>query len=88
MTTCANCKYNDGNVYTSNPPMYRCKITGKYRDGGETCDPVSKTVRCFECSFFYQDNEEYGRCRFHRDENGKMEKVHMLFYCAYGMRNK
>lgn len=36
--TCANCDYNDGNVYTSNPPMYKCTITGVFADANHECD--------------------------------------------------
>lgn len=35
---CANCKYNDGLVYTSIPAQYRCTITNEYHIGGYNCD--------------------------------------------------
>lgn len=36
--TCANCKYNDGLVYTSIPPQYRCTITNNFHYGYEFCE--------------------------------------------------
>ena len=43
---CANCEYNDGNVYTANPPMYKCKFTGDFNHGFKECDieftPIKK----------------------------------------------
>lgn len=35
---CGVCKFNDGCIYTSNPPQYKCTITGKFHFGGHTCD--------------------------------------------------
>ena len=35
---CANCEHNDGMVYTSNPPMYKCTITGEYYHGFHECE--------------------------------------------------
>ena len=35
---CANCKYNDGLVYTSIPVQYKCTITNEYHIGGYNCD--------------------------------------------------
>ena len=37
-TTCANCEYNDGIVYTSLPPQYKCTLTNKFHFGGDKCD--------------------------------------------------
>lgn len=35
---CAYCKYNDGAVYTSNPPKYRCSVTGEYHLALDDCN--------------------------------------------------
>jgi len=35
---CANCKYNDGLVYTSYPPQYKCTITNEFHFGDYQCD--------------------------------------------------
>ena len=35
--SCQFCEYNDGNVYTSYPPKYRCTIDGKFRNGRDEC---------------------------------------------------
>ena len=57
---CANCKYNDGNVYTSIPVQYRCTVTNEYHIGGYNCDiefaPVKHAewkridIGLYECS--------------------------------------
>ena len=36
--TCANCEYNDGIVYTSLPPQYKCTLTNKFHFGDDRCD--------------------------------------------------
>ena len=35
---CANCEHNDGMVYTSTPPKYRCTITNEFHLGGDDCN--------------------------------------------------
>ena len=57
---CAICKHNDGNIYTSIPPKYRCKITGEYHESWNDCNvefaPVKHAywkkigVSLYECS--------------------------------------
>lgn len=42
---CANCKYNDGLVYTSNPVQYKCTVTWEYHHGGYECDVEFAPVR-------------------------------------------
>ncbi len=41
-TTCANCQHNDGLVYTSFPPKYRCTITNNFHFGYEVCELIQK----------------------------------------------
>lgn len=36
--TCANCQYNDGVVYTSLPPQYKCTITNEFHWNNDKCD--------------------------------------------------
>ena len=36
--TCANCQYNDGMVYTSMPPQYKCTITNEFHHNNDKCD--------------------------------------------------
>lgn len=36
--TCGMCDKTDGYMYTSNPPKYRCTITGKWVTGNTICD--------------------------------------------------
>lgn len=35
---CAYCEYNDGAVYASNPPKYRCSVTGEYHLALDDCN--------------------------------------------------
>lgn len=35
---CAFCQYNDGNVYTSIPPQYKCSVDHKFHFGDYECD--------------------------------------------------
>lgn len=37
---CANCPLNDGMVYTSLPPKFRCTATGEYNLGEHMCGRV------------------------------------------------
>lgn len=36
--TCANCQYNDGVIYTSIPPQYKCTITNEFHHNNDKCD--------------------------------------------------
>lgn len=57
---CANCKYNDGRIYTSIPIQYRCTITNNYHPGCYNCEiefaPVRRaewkriSIGLYECS--------------------------------------
>ena len=38
MTKCAYCEYNDGMVYTSIPPKYKCTITNEFHLGDDDCN--------------------------------------------------
>lgn len=44
---CANCPLNDGMVYTSLPPKFRCTATGEYNLGEHICGRVK---------IFYDEN--------------------------------
>lgn len=46
---CANCPLNDGMVYTSLPPKFRCTATGEYNLGEHMCGRVK---------IFYDENME------------------------------
>lgn len=35
---CSNCELNDGMMYPSYPPKYRCTISGSYNEGTHTCN--------------------------------------------------
>lgn len=34
---CSNCEMNDGMVYPSYPPKYRCTLSGNFNEGTHTC---------------------------------------------------
>lgn len=36
--SCATCSLNDGAVYTSNPPCYKCTIDGHFYSCDHSCD--------------------------------------------------
>ena len=36
--TCSNCAHNDGMVYTSNPPKWKCTLTNEWHEGDFKCD--------------------------------------------------
>ena len=37
---CATCPFNDGLVYASNPPQYKCTKTGEWHMGNYGCGKV------------------------------------------------
>ena len=42
---CVYCKYNDGTVYTSIPPKYRCTITNEFHLALDDCNVEFAPVR-------------------------------------------
>ena len=75
MRTCGNCEYNDGCVYTSLPPRFKCTITGEFHFGNKPCSvdfvPVKHgrwkyisflTVECSECKTQIHDLEYSNFC--------------------------
>jgi len=49
---CANCKYNDGKVYTSLPPKYKCTITDEFHEAYGDCNvDFVPVVRCKDCKW-------------------------------------
>lgn len=53
---CAYCKYNDGSVYTSNPPKYRCSVTGEYHLALDDCNVEFAPVKHGRWVIAYFDN--------------------------------
>lgn len=61
-TTCANCQYNDGVVYTSIPPQYKCTITNEFHWNNDKCNVEFAPIKhghwiqvdnrdcCYKCS--------------------------------------
>lgn len=37
---CSGCPFNDGMIYTSNPPVYKCTRDGKWHPGTYGCGKV------------------------------------------------
>ena len=35
---CSNCEMNDGMIYMSNPPKYRCTLTGNFNEANHICN--------------------------------------------------
>ena len=80
MRICGNCYYNDGCVYTSNPPKYRCTFTGDFHFGNEPCKvDLVPVVRCKDCAIAQHD-ELFGQWYC----NGK--EVKPDGYCSDGER--
>lgn len=62
MRLCGNCDFNDGCVYTSLPPKYKCTLTGAFHFGNEPCDiDFVPIVRCGKCRH-YQGNHDVPGC--------------------------
>ena len=49
MINCANCPLNDGMIYTSMPPKFRCTVTNEYNLGEHMCGKVK---------IFYDENHK------------------------------
>ena len=65
--TCMYCEHRDTSVvYTSNPPMYKCEITGEFVTAQHECEiefapvrhgqwiwlsPMTDTMMCSECGW-------------------------------------
>lgn len=59
MMICGNCDYNDGCIYTSNPPKYRCTFTGDFHFGNEPCKVgLVPVVRCKDCRYLKTGENE------------------------------
>ena len=80
---CANCEYNDGMVYTSLPPQYRCTITDKFHHGDDECDAVLNEERSGEVYFpmwMYEGirDGEYSKIECHGTEYIKLKHGHWV----------
>lgn len=57
---CGYCKHADGIVYASNPPKYRCSVTGEYHIPYDDCNVEFEPVRhghWIECGEPNKDGE-------------------------------
>lgn len=84
---CANCKYNDGTVYTSFPPKFKCTITDEFHEAYGDCDVDFVTVvRCKDCKYsddYYHDGSCY--CK-HPEHEMRYIGTNWNWYCADGER--
>ncbi len=54
--SCGNCPYNDGKVYTSIPPMRRCKVTGQFHNYQDICNVDDENIRIYDMSEAVKDD--------------------------------
>ena len=56
--TCSNCKFNDGMVYTSYPPKYKCTFNNEFYAGNHECHlDLAPVTRCEKCEWFLSVEE-------------------------------
>lgn len=83
---CGSCPLNDGVVYTSDPPMYRCTVDGKYHFGNERCTykdcDFMPVIRCKNCKYFLPFGIHDGLC----DISGLLEDNN--FFCKDGVKRE
>lgn len=84
---CANCEYNDGMVYTSLPPKYRCTITNEFHFGDDNCNvDFAPVIRCKDCKWY---NEEDLFCWYWAELYGHADatpRCTPFDYCFRGVR--
>lgn len=87
MAKCAYCEHNDGAVYTSYPPKYRCTVTGEYHLALDDCDvEFAPVVRCKDCKWYSRFISmtgkllSEGRCEYHSNYFAEDD------YCSRGER--
>ena len=61
---CAYCKYNDQMVYTSDPPKYRCAVTGEYHLALDDCNVEFEPVKHGRWILRRVYEDEYGNGQF------------------------
>ena len=60
---CAYCIYNDGAVYTSIPPKYKCTITNKFQFGLDNCDVEFAPVKHGKWTRYeFSTNNRWRKC--------------------------
>lgn len=83
---CANCRFNDGMVYTSYPVKYRCTIDNNYYDGLHPCHfEFVPVVRCKDCIHYYDET-----ClKIYSDGNISEDAIQLRKpddFCSYGKK--
>lgn len=75
---CAYCQYNDGAVYTSIPPQYKCTITGKFHFDTDDCDVEFKPVK----HGYWIKHNHYVECPLcYRTWNSDYNDTYAFSYC-------
>lgn len=93
MTKCAYCEYNDGAVYTSDPPKYRCTVTGEYHLALDDCTvEFAPVVWCKDCKYstpltFYDKGVKGLFCNY-RGSIGDWRYRTETDYCSRGERRE
>lgn len=59
---CEFCQYNDGCVYTSMPPRYRCTIDNEFHFGDYECDKEFVPVKHGQWIYLYSGNYKCSEC--------------------------
>lgn len=86
MTKCAYCEYNDGAVYTSDPPKYRCTVTGEYHLALDDCNvEFAPVVRCKDCLYYVPEVDDPHKSTCQRLWGG-MTECKADSYCSDGVR--
>lgn len=88
MRICGICSMNDGTVYTSMPPKYKCTVTNEFYLGDHPCHlDLVPVVRCGECAIW--DTDGYGK-EYDDEGFGWCDHIERTtdkdWYCADGKR--
>lgn len=84
MRICGLCSMNDGTVYTSMPPKYKCTVTNEFYFGDHPCElDLVPVVRCGECKHLFRIGKR-GICL--KDHDGGFNTLPDEWYCADGER--
>lgn len=59
MRYCCNCEFNDGFIYPTMPPKYKCTITNQYHFGNFDCNlELAPVVKCKDCKWYNSGNAD------------------------------
>lgn len=85
MRCCSNCEFNDGFIYPTMPPKYKCTITDQYHFGNFDCNlELVPVVRCKDCKYYYVYNGRH----FCDLDIEMIRDLDPNYYCADGERRE